>query len=69
MSNVMVIEVILRIIGGIIALIGVTMIFDARFLTKKLISFGDQNEGSAGLKITGFVFAIIGAMIIFFNIS
>lgn len=69
MSNVMVIEVILRIIGGIIALIGVTMIFDARFLTKKLFSFGDQNEGSAGLKITGFVFAIIGAMIIFFNIS
>lgn len=43
------------------------MIFDARYLTKKLFSFGDQNEGVNGLKIVGFFMAIIGALLIYFN--
>ena len=38
------------------------------FLTKKLFSFGDQNEASLGMKILGFIIAIIGGLIIFFNI-
>ena len=42
-------------------------IFDARILTKKLFSFGDQNEASMGFKILGFLFSILGAFIIFFN--
>lgn len=39
------------------------MIFDARVLTKKLFSFGDQNEATSGFKILGFIFSIIGALI------
>lgn len=62
------IKIILLIIGAIIALIGVYMIFDARSLTKKLFSFGDQNEATAGMKILGFIFAIIGFFIIYFNL-
>ena len=48
-------KVILIIIGLIIATIGVICIFDARVITKKMFSFGDQNEGSTGLKILGFL--------------
>lgn len=61
-------KLILLIIGLLIAMIGTIMVFDARLLTKKLFGFGDQNEAAAGLKILGFVVAIIGALIIFFNI-
>ncbi len=46
--------------------LGVVCIFDARLITKKMFSFGDQNEGSMGLKILGFIFAIIGAFIFYF---
>lgn len=60
-------QIILIILGLLITTLGVVCIFDARFLTKKLFSFGDQNEGSMGLKIMGFIIAIIGAFIIFFN--
>ena len=61
-------KLILIIIGLIIAAVGVIMIFDARFLTKKFFSFGDQNEASAGLKIVGFIIAMVGALIIYFTI-
>ncbi len=61
-------KVILIIIGLIIATIGVICIFDARIITKKMFSFGDQNEGSTGLKILGFLVSITGALIIYFNI-
>lgn len=54
--------------GTIITLLGIVMVFDARTLTKKLFSFGDQNEATSGLKIIGFAIAIIGALIIYFNI-
>ena len=56
------------IIGTLITLLGTVMVFDARTLTKKLFSFGDQNEATSGLKIIGFIIAIIGALIIYFNI-
>ena len=62
------VKMILMLVGSIIALLGVTMIFDARTLTKKLFSFGDQNEGSSGMKMVGFIFAVIGAFVIFFNL-
>ncbi len=55
-------------IGVAVAVVGVIMVFDARRLTEKLFSFGDQNEGTAGMKMVGFVFAIIGALLIYFNI-
>ena len=61
-------QIILKIIGLLIAIIGIIMIFDARYLTKRFFSFGDQNEASLGFKILGFVIAIAGALIVYFNI-
>ena len=60
-------ELIVKLIGVIIILVGVIMIYDARILTKKFFGFGDQNEASNGLKILGFVIAIVGGLIIYFN--
>ena len=54
------------VIGILIALVGVIMVYDARILTKKLFSFGDQNEATSGFKILGFIFAIVGALIVYF---
>lgn len=59
---------ILKVIGIIIALVGVITVYDARLLTKKLFSFGDQNEASMGLKIMGFILTVIGGLIIYINI-
>ena len=47
-------------------MLGVVLIYDARIITKKLFSFGDLNQGAMGLKILGFLVAIIGGLIIFF---
>lgn len=55
-------------IGIFIVLIAVITIFDARLLTKKLFGFGDQNEATLGLKILGFILAIVGGLIIYLNI-
>jgi len=60
-------KVILMFIGLLLAMLGVIMVYDARILTKKLFSFGDQNEASWGLKILGFIIAIVGGLIVFFN--
>ena len=60
-------KLILIIIGLLVVISGTIMIFDARLLTQKFFGFGDQNEATAGFKILGFVVAIIGALIIFFN--
>lgn len=49
----------------IIIAIGVVMIYDARFLTQKWFSFGDQNEGTKTMKIVGFILAMIGCAIIY----
>lgn len=63
------VKIILTLIGLILAMVGVIMVYDARLLTKKLFSFGDQNEASWGLKILGFIIAIIGGLIIFFQMK
>lgn len=62
-------NMILSIIGATMSLIGATLVFDARTITKKLFSFGDQNEGTSALKMIGFIIGIIGAIIILFNIG
>ena len=62
-------KAILILLGLLLATAGTVFIFDARVLTKKLFSFGDQNEGSMGMKIIGFLLAIVGALIIFFNLK
>ena len=61
-------NIIMRLIMMILILIGITLIYDARIITKKFFGFGDQNEGSTGLKILGFLVSITGALIIYFNI-
>lgn len=53
-------------IGVLIVLLGIIMIYDARILTKKCFGFGDQNEATSGLKILGFIVAIVGGLIIYF---
>ena len=49
-------------------LVGLIMVYDARIITKKFFGFGDQNEASSGLKILGFILAIIGGLILYFNV-
>lgn len=62
----MTIEGIVNLIALSMALLGVIMIYDARKITKKLFGFGDQNQATCGLKILGYIVAIIGALIIYF---
>ena len=58
-------QIIVKLLGAILMLLGVILIYDARNITKKFFGFGDQNEGSSGLKIIGFIIAIVGGIIIF----
>ena len=60
-------EIILLSLGLILATIGVILIYDARGISKKIFGSGDQNEATSGLKILGFVLAMIGTLIIYFN--
>lgn len=60
-------QVILLVVGVGMATIGTVMIYDARILTKRFFSFGDQNDASLGLKILGFLIAIGGALLVFFQ--
>ena len=53
-------------IALIIVAVGVVMVYDARTITKRLFGFGDQNQAAWGLKILGFVIAIIGSLMIYF---
>ena len=59
-------KVIASLISIIIVLLGVILIYDARLITKKFFGFGDQNEGASGLKMIGFLIAIIGGLILYF---
>lgn len=58
---------ILFVIGVLLAAIGVALIYDARPITKKMFSFGDQNEATLGLKLVGFLFSIIGMVLVYCN--
>ena len=59
------VNIVIKIVGILLVLAGVVLIYDARNITKKFFGFGDQNEGSSGLKIIGFIIAIVGGVIIF----
>ena len=56
----------LDIVGAIFVLIGIVLVYDARPITKKFFSFGDQNEGVLGLKMIGFIFTVIGGVLLLF---
>ncbi len=59
-------NIIMKLLMLIFILLGITLIYDARIITKRFFSFGDQNEGSTGLKILGFILAIIGGIVLLF---
>jgi len=59
-------QIILRLIGALILLVGVVLIYDARIITKKMFGFGDQNEATLGFKILGVLLSVVGAIIIYF---
>ena len=59
-------NIILRIILLLIILGGVIIIYDARIITKKFFGFGDQNEGSLGLKMIGTALVLICGVALFF---
>lgn len=61
-------QIVIKLISVLMVLLGVIMIYDARILTKRFFGFGDQNEASNGLKIFGFILAILGGLILFFNL-
>ena len=56
-------QVIIKLIGVLLVLLGIILIYDARIITKRFFSFGDQNDATNGLKILGFLMAIMGALI------
>lgn len=58
-------NIIMKIVTLTLILIGIVFIYDARTLTKRFFSFGDQNEGASGLKFLGFILSIIGGIILF----
>ena len=59
------VQIILKLIGTIILLLGVILIYDARIITKKAFKFGDQNEATSGFKILGVLISVVGGLIIF----
>lgn len=59
-------DIVINFIALIMVLLGVIMVYDARIITRKIFGFGDQNQAAWGLKILGFIIAIIGALIIYF---
>ena len=60
-------QIVLRVVGLIFLMYGTIMVYDARILTRKWFGFGDQNEATAGFKILGAIFCLVGAIIVFFN--
>lgn len=58
----------LKLIGMLIACLGVICVYDARLIAKKYFDFGNENEVSSGLKILGYIFSIAGGLIVFFTI-
>lgn len=61
-------RIFLLVIGIFSACIGVKMCFDARELTKKLFSFGDQNTGTKAFKTFGYIFSLIGSLLLYYNL-
>ncbi len=57
----------LFILGIILVMFGVILIYDARPITKKIFSFGDQNDATLGLKLVGFLFSVIGMILVYCN--
>lgn len=59
-------NLLLLVLGAILVTFGIVLVYDARIVTQKFFSFGDQNEAATGLKMFGFIFAVIGGLLLFF---
>jgi len=57
-------EIILEMVKTIVLMIGVILIYDAREITKKVFSFGDQNEATQILKMIGFIISTVAGFLI-----
>ena len=58
---------VLKFIAMALLILGVICVFDARRITRKIFNgMGDQNEGTLGLKIIGWIFGIAGGVILYF---
>jgi len=60
-------RIFLLFIGTVSLVSGIKFIYDARPITKKYFSFGDKNEATLGLKIFGFIFVLIGGLLLYYN--
>ena len=56
---------VLKILALLLILVGVIFVYDARLLSMRWFGFGDQNEATSVLKILGFIFSIIGGIVIY----
>jgi len=61
-------QMILIILGLLLATGGTVMVYDARIISYRFFGFGDQNEASLGLKMLGFIIIMVGAFIVYFNL-
>ena len=59
---------IICLIAVLIIMIGIIIIYDARIITKKYFSSGDENQVVKAIKIIGVVITLIGACIIYIAI-
>jgi len=58
---------ILKILAMALLILGVMLVYDARRITRKFFNgLGDQNEGVLGFKIVGWLFCIVGGVVIYF---
>ncbi len=62
-------QVVVKLIGTILVLLGIILIYDARIITKRFFGFGDQNDATQGLKILGFLIAIVRRINCIFRIK
>lgn len=59
-------NIIMKLLMILLVLLGVIFIYDARTMTKRFFSFGDQNEGTLGLKMFGFFLSLVGGLVLYF---
>lgn len=50
-------QIIIKLTGVILVLLGIVFIYDARILTKRFFGFGDQNDASQRFENIGFFYS------------
>ena len=54
-----------KLFGSILVLIGVIWIFEGRRVVRKHLNFGEENLATQGIKIVGFLLAVVGGFMMF----